>query len=130
MHLIYCLTNPSFKPTIVSVGITDSIARLKKECADATFLPTPYTILLTKPIYNPNCLSIVYSLLDKFGTHLNGTFFDISPDIVKELFDLMNEEEYLILVQNEIEYSIPRERGVYLEHIYDRLIVAHNDIDL
>ena len=93
MPIVYCLQNESFKENIVCVGITESLSSLTQMVADInkSFLPTPYTILFTNQVYNR--IDIVYSLLTKFGRHIHGTFFEIAPDIVAQLFALIHTEE-------------------------------------
>jgi hypothetical protein len=128
MYLIYCLQNESFKENIVNVGITISEITLKQilESVNKSFIPTPYTIYLTKNVYNNNCIKILYSLMCKFGQHIHDTFFEIQPEIVKQLFDLIqnenindnvdydiyenniNSQDKYIIIQNEIEYIIPK----------------------
>ena len=94
MHLIYCLKNASFKENIVNVGITISETTLKQllDNINKTFLPTPYTLFLTKIVNNNNCMQILYSLMCKFGNHINDTFYEIEPEIVKQLFELIQSE--------------------------------------
>jgi hypothetical protein len=91
MILLYCLKNESFKANILSIGITKSVSILKQilEVLNKTFLPMPYSVFLVKNIYNNDCIKIVFSLLCTFGKHINGTFFEILPEIVKQLFDLI-----------------------------------------
>jgi hypothetical protein len=120
MHVIYCLRNESFKENILYVGITTSIATLTEivEEANQALLPTPYTIFLTKTVYNENRIDILCSLLSKFGNQLNDHFFDIPPETVKELFDLIYDEpvdlyenikqEKYRIVQEGTEYIIPK----------------------
>lgn len=93
MPIVYCLQNDSFKKNIVCVGITESLSSLTQLVAgiNKSFLPTPYTILFTNQVYNR--IDIVYSLLTKFGRHIRGTFFEITPDIVAQLFALIHTEE-------------------------------------
>jgi hypothetical protein len=110
MHIIYCLKNESFKENILSIGITNSESSLQQIIEDINnnFLPTPYTILLLKNIYN-NCIDILYSLLCKIGNHINGTFFEISPEIVKQIFELIQSDTDIYrIVQGDIEYIIPK----------------------
>ena len=93
MPIVYCLQNESFKENIVCVGITESLCSLTQLVAgiNKSFLPTPYTILFTNQVYNR--IDIVYSLLTKFGRHIHDTFFEITPDIVAQLFALIHTEE-------------------------------------
>jgi hypothetical protein len=127
MHIIYCLINESFKENILSVGITPSSASLY-ELVEAPFLPTPYTILFAKYIYNPHCIDLVCALLGKFGKHLKGPFFEISPDIVKPLFELIHDR--YIIIQDDIEYSVPHDNAD-ANGIYDRLFAYnYSDLDL
>ena len=104
MPIVYCLQNESFKENIVCVGITESLSSLTQLVAgiNKSFLPTPYTILFTNQVYNR--IDIVYSLLTKFGRHIHGTFFEITPDIVAQLFALIHTEEaYVNANANEID---------------------------
>jgi len=103
MYIIYCLKNESFKDDILSIGITKSISDLKQIVADINkgFLPTPYTIVLTKNVYNNNLHRIVCSLIRKFGKHISESFFEISLDIVKQLFDLIHDEPVYINIGND-----------------------------
>ena len=93
MPIVYCLQNESFKENIVCVGITESLSSLTQLVAgiNKSFLPTPYTIMFTNQVYNR--IDIVYSLLTKFGRHIHGTFFEITSDIVAQLFALIHTEE-------------------------------------
>ena len=104
MYIIYCLKNESFK-NILHVGSTESITSLNQFLRDINkiFLPTPYTIFLTKQVSDATQIEDIYNVLARFGKQLNNAFFEISPDIIKQLFDLL---EYKI-VQNGIEYIIP-----------------------
>jgi hypothetical protein len=104
MYIIYCLKNESFKDDILSIGITKSISDLKQIVADINkgYLPTPYTIVLTKHVYNNNLHRIVCSLIRKFGKHISGSFFEISLDIVKQLFDLIHDEPVYINIGNDV----------------------------
>jgi hypothetical protein len=121
-----------------------------------TFLPTPYTIFLTKQVNIPNRIDVLYTLLSKFGKRLNSTFFEISPDIIKELFDLIDNEIYnnniyenltqdtYRIIQGDTEYIIPKmvehEETIYSTpnisdmvneiDTYDRLSRNNNYIDL
>jgi hypothetical protein len=127
MPIVYCLQNESFKENIVCVGITESLSSLNQmvDGINKSFLPTPYTILFTNQVYNR--IDIVYSLLTKFGRHIHGTFFEIAPDIVAQLFALIHTEEAYAnaceideiyanayiqekyrIVQGETEYIIPK----------------------
>jgi len=120
MYVIYCLQNESFKNNILSFGITSSLEELKKLLKDInkTFIPTPYTIFTIKNVNNANCIEKLYSLLDKFGTHIKDSFFEIAIEIVKQLFDLIqdnniinnsnNKNDKYIIVQDKIEYIIPK----------------------
>jgi hypothetical protein len=163
MHLIYCLVNDSFKENIVNVGITISDITLNQllESINKSFLPIPYTVFLTKNVYNNNCIKILYSLMCKFGKHIDGTFFEIQPEIVKQLFDLIQNEtlykndetiinnsknnvdydiyeqndninlqDKYIIIQNEIEYIIPKAQ-CYDDNIYSVPYIADvfNDLD-
>ena len=104
MPIVYCLQNESFKENIVCVGITESLCSLTQLVAgiNKSFLPTPYTIMFTNQVYNR--IDIVYSLLTKFGRHIHGTFFEITPDIVAQLFALIHTEEaYVNANANEID---------------------------
>ena len=119
MYVIYCLQNESLKNNILSFGITSSLEELKKLLKDInkTFIPTPYTIFTTKNVNNANCIDKLYTLLGKFGTYIKDSFFEIAIEIVKQLFDLIqdnnnvinniNNDKYLI-VQDKIEYIIPK----------------------
>jgi hypothetical protein len=93
MYIMYCLTNASFKETILSVGMTPSIASLHQLLADmnTAILPTPYTILTTKQVCNENSIDNVYALLTKFGSYLQGTFFEIAPETIQQIFDLVDD---------------------------------------
>jgi len=104
MYIIYCLKNESFKD-ILHVGSTESITSLNQFLRDVnkTLLPTPYTIFLTKQVSDATQIEDIYNVLSNFGKRLNNTFFEISPDIIKQIFDLL---EYKI-IQNGIEYIIP-----------------------
>jgi hypothetical protein len=122
MYIIYCLQNESFKETILNFGISSSIDDLNQFVRELnrTFIPTPYTIFHTKEVYDENTLEMVYSLLRKFGKPLNETFFEISPDIVSPLFELIHDtdkEKYRI-IQGNIEYVVPQAIN---EDAYDRL---------
>ena len=135
MYIIYCLQNESFKENIVSVGIATSIESLTEMVAEAnqTLLPTPYTIFLTKNVYNEECIDIICSLLCKFGRQLTETFFEIPPETVKQLFDLIQDEpiiqEKYRILQGETEYIIPKAAEAESEYAispsnadpYDRL---------
>ena len=138
---MYCLTNESFKETILSVGITPSIASLHQLVTEmnTAILPTPYTILTTKNVCNKNSIENVYALLTKFGNFLQGTFFEISPETIQQIFDLVDDmpaddmpaddmptehtnvilqEKYRVM-QAEVEYIIPKAvDSVYEEIIY------------
>ena len=141
MYIMYCLTNASFKETILSVGMTPSIASLHQLVADmnTAILPTPYTILTTKQVCNENSIDNVYALLTKFGTYLQGTFFEIAPETIQQIFDLVDDmqcdhmprehdasehmnvilQEKYRVVQAEVEYIIPKAvDSVYEEIIY------------
>jgi len=117
MYVIYCLKNESFKNNILSFGITSSLEELKKLLKDINkiFIPTPYTIFTIKNVNNSNCIEKLYTLLGKFGTHIKDSFFEIAIEIVKQLFDLIEDnnnnfiinDSYLI-VQDKIEYIIPK----------------------
>ena len=135
MYIIYCLQNESFKETILNFGISSSIDNLNQFIKELnrTFIPTPYTIFHTKQVYDENTIEIVYALLSKFGKPLNETFFEISPDFVKPLFDLIrdkdNKEKHRI-IQHDTEYIIPQAIN---EDTYDRLYQFKNyseDLDL
>ena len=144
MYIIYCLQNESLKPNILSFGITSSLEDLKQLVKDInknkTFLPTPYTVFLTKRMNNTNSIDKLYSLLGKFGIHIKDTFFEIPIEIVKQLFELIDDNKYsvytnitknnennekYIVVQNKIEYSIPNieseDSGDYEEVIYTKI---------
>ena len=144
MYIIYCLQNESLKENILSFGITSSLEDLKHLVKDInknkTFLPTPYTVFLTKRVNNPNNIDKLYSLLGKFGTNINNTFFKIPIEIVKQMFELIDDNKYsvytnitknnennekYIVVQNKIEYSIPNieseDSGDYEEVIYTKV---------
>ena len=146
MYIMYCLTNASFKETILSVGMTPSIASLHQLVADmnTAILPTPYMILTTKKVCNENSIDNVYALLTKFGTYLQGTFFEIAPETVHQIFDLVDDmprehmprehmqcehmlsehtnvilQEKYRVVQAEVEYIIPKAiDGLYEEIVY------------
>jgi len=137
MYIIYCLQNESLKENILSFGITSSLEDLKQLVKDInknkTFLPTPYTVFLTKRVTNPNSIEHLYTLLGKFGTHIKDTFFEIQIEIVKQVFELIddnsntntNTNTKYIVVQDKIEYSIPNieseDSGDYEEVIYTKI---------
>ena len=144
MYIIYCLQNESLKSNILSFGITSSLEDLKQLVKDInknkTFLPTPYTVFLTKRMNNTNSIDKLYSLLGKFGKHIKDTFFEIPIEIVKQLFELIDDNKYsvytnitnstktnekYIVVQDKIEYSIPNieseDSGDYEEVIYTKV---------
>ena len=144
MYIIYCLQNESLKSNILSFGITSSLEDLKQLVKDInknkTFLPTPYTVFLTKRMNNTNSIDKLYSLLGKFGIHIKDTFFEIPIEIVKQLFELIDDNKYsvntnntknnenndkYIVVQDKIEYSIPNVESedieVYEEVIYTKV---------
>ena len=142
MYIIYCLQNVSLKENILSFGITSSLEDLKQLVKEKnkTFLPTQYTVFLTKRVNNPNCIEQLYTLLGKFGTNINNTFFEIPIEIVKQLFELIDDNKYsvytnitnstktnekYIVVQDKIEYSIPNieseDSGDYEEVIYTKI---------
>jgi hypothetical protein len=144
MYIIYCLQNESLKSNILSFGITSSLEDLKQLVKDInknkTFLPTPYTVFLTKRMNNTNSIDKLYSLLGKFGKHIKDTFFEIPIEIVKQLFELIDDNKYsvntnntknnennekYIVVQDKIEYSIPNveseDSEVYEEVIYTKV---------
>jgi len=126
MYVIYCLQNESLKDIILSVGLTASLTTLKQMITDInkSYLPTPYTIFLTKYVSCQNSIEFVYKLLSKFGKHIHGTFFEIPPEIIKPIFELIPDEPYVLdsldtddhivlqekyrVVQGEIEYIIPK----------------------
>jgi hypothetical protein len=112
MYIMYCLVNASFRETILSVGITTSADTLNQLVAamNAGCLPTPYTILTTKKVCHENSIENVYALLTKFGTYLQGNFFEISPITLQQIFDLI--------------YDDP---PVYDMHAHDD-IIDHDDI--
>jgi len=121
MYVIYCLKNESFKDFILSVGISTSMSALKQFVTNInkTFLPTPYSIFLTKNVSNQKSIDFVYSILCKFGKHIHGMFFEISTEIIQPLFDLIPgehdasvpyeviQEKYRV-IQGETEYIIPK----------------------
>jgi hypothetical protein len=121
MYVIYCLKNESFKDFILSVGISTSMSALKQFVTNInkTFLPTPYSIFLTKNVSNQKSIEFVYSILCKFGKHIHGMFFEISTEIIQPLFDLIPgendasvpyeviQEKYRV-IQGETEYIIPK----------------------
>ena len=136
MHLIYCLVNDSFKENIVNVGITISEITLNQllESINKSFLPMPYTIFLTKNVYNNNCIKILYSLMCKFGKHIDGTFFEIQPEIVKQLFDLIqnetlykNDETTIINNKNNVDYDIYEQNDNI--NLQDKYIIIQNEIE-
>ena len=134
MQLIYCLINKSLNDNIVSIGVTKSLSTLKQtlQIINSTYLPTPYTIYLTKNVKtseridSSERIDFIYSILNKFGRHINGTFFEISLDFIEPLFNLIQDDkntdnkilqneilqneilqnEYLV-IQDKIEYIIP-----------------------
>ena len=116
MYVIYCLQNDSLKNNILSFGITSSLEELKNILKDInkSFMPMPYTIYITKNVNNLECVDKLYSLLGKFGTHIKDSFFKISIEIVKQIFDLIQDYKYYInsdkyiIVQDNIEYIIPK----------------------
>ena len=117
MYVIYCLKNESFKNNILSFGITSSLEELKKLLKDINkiFIPTQYTIFTIKNVNNVNCIENLYTLLGKFGTHIKDSFFEIAIEIVKQLFDLIQDNnnnviinDKYIVVQDKIEYIIPK----------------------
>jgi hypothetical protein len=117
MYVIYCLKNESLKNNILSFGITSSLEELKKLLKDInkTFIPTPYTIFTIKNVNNSNCIEKLYTLLGKFGKHIKDSFFEIAIEIVKQLFDLIQDNnnnviinDKYIVVQDKIEYIIPK----------------------
>ena len=86
---------------------------------NTAYLPTPYTIFLTKTVSNHDRIDIVYSLLCKFGKHLSGTFFEISIDFIIQLFDLINDDlvyeivqEKYRIIQDGTEYVIPKAQDI------------------
>ena len=136
MYLIYCLQNESFKENIVNVGITNSEITLNQilESINNSFIPTPYTIYLTKNVYNNNCIKILYSLMCKFGRHIDDTFFEIQPEIVKQLFDLIQNEtlykNYETTINNKnnnIDYNIYEQNDNI--NLQDKYIIIQNQIE-
>ena len=136
MHIIYCLINESFKENIVNVGITISKFTLDQllESINKSFIPSPYTIFLTKNVYNNKCITILYSLMCKFGQHINGTFFEIQPEIVKQLFDLIqnedlykNNEESSHIKYNNVDYDIYEKNDNI--NLQDKYIIIQNEIE-
>jgi hypothetical protein len=148
MYVIYCLQNKSLKENIVNVSLAESMIELNQivKLFNTAFLPTPYTVFLTKTVSNHDCIDLVYSLLCKFGKHLSGTFFEISLDFIIELFDLIYDElvyeiieEKYRIIQCGTEYIIPKAQDIptynvasIIEPQYDHLNKNRNytDIDL
>ncbi len=149
MFTLYCLTNASFKENIVCVGITTCLSQVIHDI-NKSFLPTPYTVFLTKNVHRQTSIDTVWSLLRTFGKHLQDTFFEISLDVVQQLFDLISDESgWLTVVERQVEYAIPLAADMIedtyahvgptsvalmlkdTELYYDRLSVAYQDgIDL
>ena len=135
MYIIYCLQNESLKSNILSFGIISSLEDLKQLVKDInknkTFLPSPYNVFLTKRVNNPNSIEQLYTLLGKFGKNINNSFFEIQIEIVKQVFELIddntntNTDIKYIVVQDKIEYSIPNieseDSGDYEEVIYTKI---------
>jgi hypothetical protein len=148
MYIIYCLQNESLKENILSFSITSSLEDLKKLVKDINknkiFLPSPYIVFLTKRVNNPNSIDQLYTLLGKFGKHIKDTFFEIQIEIVKQMFELIDDNKYsvntnttttnknnekYIVIQDKIEYSIPNieseDSGDYEEVIYTKINKPH-----
>jgi len=128
MYIIYCLHNESLKENIVNVGLAASVFELKHivKQVNTAFLPTPYTIFLTKNVSNPKRIDYVYTLLCKFGKHLSGSFFEISLDFIRQCFNIIcdtgdtidtNIQEKYKIVQGGTEYSIPMADDVTAPHV-------------
>ena len=74
MQLIYCLINKSLNDNIVSIGVTKSLSTLKQtlQIINSTYLPTPYTIYLTKNVKtseridSSERIDFIYSILTRF----------------------------------------------------------------
>jgi hypothetical protein len=150
MYVIYCLINESLKENIVNVGLADSVIELKQmvKQMNTAFLPTPYTIFLTKTVSNPNHIDTVYTLLCKFGKHLSGTFFEISLEFITQLFAIGGDAKSCdakscdakscyakscdiakySIVQNGTEYIIPK--AITVENHYNHLKKNYTDLDL
>jgi hypothetical protein len=103
MQLIYCLTNESFKSNIFYIGITTSSSILAQlvDLVNDTFLPTPYTVLFSKYVNDNIDPGGFNSLLCKIGRHIKENFYEISQDILEELFDLLNMETFEITARCE-----------------------------
>jgi hypothetical protein len=50
-----------------------------------------------KNVNNSNCIEKLYTLLGKFGTHINDSFFEIAIEIVKQLFPTLSTENIMFL---------------------------------
>jgi hypothetical protein len=123
------------------VGIADSVASLTEWITELnkTFLPTPYSVLVAKQVNTAYCMDKLCDLLCKFGKELNHSFFEISPDIIKPLFELIPDEpfpeEKYRLKEGDTEYVIPKAAdedkpiSIDLDIYYDRLM-HYDDIDL
>jgi hypothetical protein len=148
MVVLFCLTNASFKETVLSVDVADSVEDLRVvlENINFAFLPTPYTVLCAREISAPFRLELIYSILDEFGTPIQGTFYDVSPRLIPQLFDLIQgttvdpvdlvDLPLVTVVQDAIEYSIPVAEEASVHH-YDRLFsfrkrcdTVFSDLDL
>lgn len=131
MYILYCLINESLKENILSVSITNTSMSLHQILGEinAAYLPTPYTILLTKNVYNYNCIEIIHSLLCKFGKQLNNTFFEISPEIVKQLFDLIHDGVDNSINNNEMQKSIVQKSIVQKSIKQEQYRIIQNNIE-
>jgi len=94
---IYCFSNPSM-PGILKVGMTERTpeARLSEANASDTWRPpTPYKIEFAKKVFNPlQKEKTLHILLEQYTEriHPRREFFRVSPEEVREFFDLMDGE--------------------------------------
>ena len=93
---VYCLSNPSF-PNLLKIGQTRTNPHQRATQLYTTGVPTPFKVEMAKyvPDYEKKEKTI-HRVLEKFSVRVNSKreFFEIKLEAVKEVFDLLDGEDY------------------------------------
>ncbi len=109
---IYCFSNPSM-PGILKVGMTERTpeARLSEANASDTWRPpTSYKIEFAKKVSNPSQKEkTLHILMEQYTDriHPRREFFSVSPEEVRNFFDLMDGEMWVETAEEEEEEEDP-----------------------
>ena len=126
---VYCLSNPSF-PHLLKIGQTKTTPQQRATQLYTTGVPTPFKVELAKYVNgHEKKEKTIHRLLEKFSIRINAKreFFEIKLEEVKEVFDLLDGEDFSkeILEKVKKEVYVERVELNLINHLIDGQKIRH-----